>query len=66
VRQGITPRRAVLACRIVLGVVQGESLSALAQAGMGCSSRVYELMHRFIDQGLLGLLTAARTTATPK
>jgi transposase len=44
-----------LRCKIVLGLVQGNSPTALAQAGIGSSSRVYEVMHRFVEEGLLGL-----------
>ena len=55
-----------LRCKIVLGLVQGNSPTSLAKAGMGSSSRIYEVMHRFIDQGLLGLADRREDNGDPK
>jgi hypothetical protein len=55
-----------LRCKIVLGLVQGNSPTALTRAGMGSSSRIYEVMHRFIDQGLLGLADRREDNGDPK
>lgn len=42
-------------CKIVLALVQGSSPTDVARSRMAASSLVYDVMHRFIDQGLLGL-----------
>jgi len=55
-----------LRCKIVLAVVQGISPATLAQSGMASSSLVYEVMHRFIDQGLLGLADRREDNGEPK
>lgn len=44
-----------LRCKIILALVQGNSPAALIKARMASSSQVYAVMHRFIDNGLLGL-----------
>jgi transposase len=42
-------------CKIVLALVQGSSPTDIVRSGMAASSLVYDVMHRFIDQALLGL-----------
>jgi transposase len=42
-------------CKIVLALVQGRSPTDIARSGMAACSLVYDVMHRFIDQTLLGL-----------
>jgi transposase len=42
-------------CKIVLALVRGSSPTDLMRSHMAASSLVYEVMHRFIDQALLGL-----------
>jgi transposase len=42
-------------CKIVLALVRGSSPTDLVRSGMATSSLVYDVMHRFIDQALLGL-----------
>jgi len=64
--KGSLDARLRLRCKIVLGLVQGNSPTALVKAGMGSSSRVYEVMHRFIDQGLLGLADRREDNGEPK
>ena len=44
-----------LRCKIVLALVRGSSPTDLIRSRMAASSLVYDVMHRFIDQGLLGL-----------
>ena len=44
-----------LRCKIVLALVQGKRPVDLIDSGMAASSYVNTVMHRFIDQGLLGL-----------
>lgn len=42
-------------CKIVLALVQGNSPTDLIRSHMASSSLVYDVMHRFMDQALLGL-----------
>ena len=42
-------------CKIVLALVRGSSPTDLVHSGMATSSLVYDVMHRFIGQMLLGL-----------
>jgi len=42
-------------CKIVLALIRGNSPAAVIQSGMASSSLVYQVMHRFIDDALLGL-----------
>lgn len=42
-------------CKIVLALVRGSSPTEVIRSRMASSSLVYDVMHRFIDQGLLGL-----------
>jgi len=42
-------------CKIVLALIQGSSPAAVVRSRMISSSLVYQVMHRFIEQGLLGL-----------
>ena len=42
-------------CKLVLALVRGNSPTDLVRSGMAASSLVYDVMHRFIDQTLLGL-----------
>jgi transposase len=42
-------------CKIVLALVRGNSPADLIRSHMAASSLVYDVMHRFIDQALLGL-----------
>jgi len=44
-----------LRCKIVLAVVRGSSPTDLTRSRMAAPSLVYNVMHRFIDQALLGL-----------
>lgn len=53
-------------CKIILGLVRGNSPTTLATAGMGSSSRIYEVMHRFIDRGLWGLADRREDNGDPK
>lgn len=43
-------------CKIVLALVRGNCPAVVIQSGMASSSLVYDVMHRFIDQALLGLV----------
>jgi len=43
-------------CKIVLALVRGSKPGDVIRSGMACSSLVYSVMHRFIDQALLGLV----------
>ena len=43
-------------CKIALALVRGNCPAVVIQSGMASSSLVYEVMHRFIDQMLLGLV----------
>lgn len=42
-------------CKIVLALVRGNRPAAVSGSGMATSSQVYQVMHRFIAEGLLGL-----------
>ena len=42
-------------CKIVLALVQGSSPTDLVRSRMAASSLIYDVMHRFISQRLLGL-----------
>lgn len=55
-----------LRCKIVLALVQGSRPTSLIQTRMASSSHVYEVMHRFIDQGLLGLADRREDNGDPK
>ena len=39
-------------CKIVLALVRGSKPGDVIRSGMACSSLVYSVMHRFIDQAL--------------
>ena len=43
-------------CKIVLALVRGSSPANLVRSRMAASSLIYDVMHRFIDQRLLGLV----------
>jgi transposase len=53
-------------CKIVLALVRGRCPSDLAHSGMAASSLVYSVMHRFIDQSLLGLADRREDNGEPK
>ncbi len=55
-----------LRCKIILALVQGSSPAALIRSRIASSSLVYEVMHRFIDQGLLGLADRREDNGEPK
>jgi len=55
-----------LRCKIVLALVQGISPAAVVKSRMASSSLVYEVMHRFIDQALLGLADRREDNGEPK
>lgn len=55
-----------LRCKVVLALVQGNSPAALIRSRMASSSLVYEVMHRFIDQALLGLADRREDNGEPK
>jgi len=42
-------------CKIVLALIRGNGPAVVIQSGMASSSLVYQVMHRFIDDALLGL-----------
>ena len=42
-------------CKIVRALVRGSSPTDIVRSGMASCSLVYDVMHRFIDQALLGL-----------
>lgn len=42
-------------CKIILALVRGNRPADVIRSAMASSSIIYEVMHRFIDQGLLGL-----------
>jgi len=44
-----------LRCKIVLALVRGSTPTDIIGSGMAASSLIYEIMHRFIEQSLLGL-----------
>lgn len=52
---GLLDPRLLVRCEIVLALVWRRSLTDLDRSGMAASSLVYEVMHRFITQSLLGL-----------
>jgi transposase len=43
-------------CRIVLALVRGHRPANIIRSGMASNSLIYSVMHRFIDQQLLGLV----------
>lgn len=43
-------------CRVVLALVQGRRPAEVIRSGLASSSLVYTTMHRFLDDGLLGLV----------
>jgi len=43
-------------CKIVLALVRGSSPADLVRSRMAASSLIYDVMHRFIDQRLVGLV----------
>jgi len=53
-------------CKMVLGLVRGNTPASLAQAGMSSSSRIYDVMHRFVGLGLLGLADRREDNGDPK
>lgn len=53
-------------CKIILALVQGKRPVDLINSGMAASSLVYEVMHRFIDQQLLGLADRREDNGEPK
>ena len=53
-------------CKIVLALVRGNAPVDLIRSRMAASSLVYEVMHRFIDQGLLGLADRREDNGDPK
>jgi transposase len=53
-------------CKIVLALVQGCSPTDLARSGMAASSLIYHVMHRFIDDALLGLADRREDNGEPK
>jgi transposase len=42
-------------CKMILALVRGSTAADIIRSRMASSSQVYEMMHRFIDQALLGL-----------
>jgi transposase len=42
-------------CKIILGLVRGNSPGILARAGQGSESQVYRVAHRFLEEGIVGL-----------
>lgn len=42
-------------CKIILALVQGSTPTVISRSRMAASSQVYEVMHRFINQAILGL-----------
>jgi transposase len=42
-------------CKMILALVRGSTPTVILRSRMASSSQVYEVMHRFIDQALLGL-----------
>jgi transposase len=42
-------------CKIILALVRGNRPADVIGSGMAASSQVYEVMHRFVDDGLIGL-----------
>lgn len=42
-------------CKMILALVRGSTPTDIIRSRMASSSQVYEVMHRFIDQALLGL-----------
>jgi transposase len=42
-------------CKIILGLVRGNSPGILARSGQGSESQVYRVAHRFLEEGLVGL-----------
>jgi len=53
-------------CKIILALVRGNSPMNVIRSRMAASSLVYEVMHRFIDQGLLGLADRREDNGDPK
>jgi transposase len=53
-------------CKIVLALVRGNSPMDLIRSHMAASSLVYDVMHRFMDQALLGLADRREDNGEPK
>ena len=53
-------------CKIILALVRGNPPVDLIRSRMAASSLVYQVMHRFIDQGLLGLADRREDNGDPK
>jgi len=53
-------------CKIILALVRGSSSTELIHSRMASSSQVYYVMHRFIDQSLLGLADRREDNGEPK
>lgn len=53
--KGATDAGLRLRCKIVRSLVQGNTPTDIVRSGMAASSLIYDVMHRFIAQSLLGL-----------
>ena len=53
-------------CKIILALVRGNAPVDLIRSRMAASSLVYQVMHRFIEQGLLGLADRREDNGDPK
>lgn len=53
-------------CKIVLALVRGSSPTNLSRSHLASSSMVYGVMHRFLDQALLGLADRREDNGVPK
>jgi len=53
-------------CKIVLALVRGNSPTDLIRSHLASSSLVYEVMHRFLDQALVGLADRREDNGVPK
>jgi len=55
-----------LRCKIIVALIQGNRPADVIRSGMTSSSQVYEVMHRFVDEGLLGLADRREDNGEPK
>jgi len=53
--KGSTDAGLRMRCKMILALVRGSTPTVIIRSRMASSSQVYEVMHRFIDQALLGL-----------
>ena len=53
-------------CKIILGLIRGNSPAMVIRSGLASSSLVYDVMHRFIEDSLSGLVDRREDNGEPK